>query len=67
MTIISNMPEWVKWILVALGLILFGFMFFWIGHTIKKLRNIDEDDVDEAGYAGDEYGYSSGQNDWNQK
>ena len=67
LTIISNMPEWVKWILVALGLVLFGFMFFWIGHTIKKLRSIDEDDVDEAGYAGDEYGYSSGQNDWNQK
>jgi hypothetical protein len=67
MTIISNMPEWVKWILVALGLVLFGFMFFWIGHTIKKLRSIDEDDEDEAGYAGDEYGYSSGQNDWNQK
>ena len=68
LTIISNMPEWVKWILVALGLVLFGFMFFWIGHTIKKLRSIDEDDdVDEAGYAGGEYDYSSGQNDWNQK
>jgi hypothetical protein len=67
-TIISNMPDWVKWILVALGLALFGFMFFWIGHTIKKLRRLDDETVeDEEGYAADEYGYSSGTNDWNRQ
>ncbi|MCX6005700.1 MAG: hypothetical protein NTZ34_00340 [Chloroflexi bacterium] len=58
MTIIGNMPEWVKWILVVLGLALFGFMFFWIGHTIKKLRRLDDDEEeDEEGFEGDEYGY----------
>jgi hypothetical protein len=68
MTIIGNMPEWVKWVLVALGLALFGFMFFWIGHTIKKLRRLDEDDEeDEDGFEGEEYGYSSGQNEYTQR
>ena len=64
MTILSNMPDWVKWVLVALGLALFGFMFFWIGHTIKKLRRLDDDDMeDEEGFEGDEYGYNSGKNE----
>jgi len=67
-TILSNMPDWVKWILVALGLALFGFMFFWIGHTIKKLRRLDDDDVeDEDDFEGEEYGYSSGQNEYTQR
>lgn len=61
MTIINNMPDWVKWVLVALGLVLFGFMFFWIGHTIKKLRNLDEDEIDDEGYE-DDYDYSTEQN-----
>jgi hypothetical protein len=68
MTIIGNMPEWVKWVLVALGLALFGFMFFWIGHTIKKLRRLDEDDDEEEdGFEGEEYGYSSGRNEYTQR
>ena len=68
MTILGNMPEWVKWVLVVLGLALFGFMFFWIGHTIKKLRGLDEDDVeDEDGLEGEEYGYGSGQNEYSQR
>jgi hypothetical protein len=68
LTVLSNMPEWVKWILVALGLVLFGFMFFWIGHTIKKLRRLDdEDEDDESEYANEEYGFNSGQNDRNQR
>jgi hypothetical protein len=68
MTILGNMPEWVKWVLILLGLALFGFMFFWIGHTIKKLRGLDEDDVeDEDGFEGEEYGYGSGQNEFSQR
>lgn len=64
-TIIGNMPEWVKWILIILGLALFGFMFFWIGHTIRKLRNLeDEDFEDEEDYAGADYDYNTGQNSW---
>lgn len=60
-TIINNMPDWVKWILVGLGLVLFGFMFFWIGHTIKKLRRLDEDEIDDEGYE-DDYDYGPEQN-----
>lgn len=64
-TIIGNMPEWVKWVLIALGLALFGFMFFWIGHTIQKLRNLDDEDFeDEEEYAGSDYDYNMGQNGW---
>lgn len=65
-TIVNNMPEWVKWVLIALGLMLFGFMFFWIGHTIKKLRNLDEDDIDDEGYVDDEIDYNTG-NEWMQR
>jgi hypothetical protein len=68
-TIVSNMPEWVKWILIILGLALFGFMFFWIGHTIRKLRNLDDEEYEEEEdeYASNEYGYNSGSNDWKGK
>jgi hypothetical protein len=64
-TIIGNMPEWVKWILILLGLGLFGFMFFWIGHTIKRLRRLNEDDPDDE-YE-DDYDYAPGQNEWSQR
>jgi len=65
-TVIGNMPEWVKWVLIVLGLALFGFMFFWIGHTIRKLRNLDDEDYeDEEEYASGEYDYNSGSNRWN--
>jgi hypothetical protein len=61
LTLITNMPEWVKWVLVLLGLALFGFMFFWIGHTIKKLRKLDDDEYDDdEEYSGDEVGYGAG-------
>ncbi|RPJ63757.1 MAG: hypothetical protein EHM12_01495 [Dehalococcoidia bacterium] len=63
MTILGNMPDWVKWILVILGLVLFGFMFFWIGHTLKKLRRLDEDEDYEDGYEGDDYNYQPGKNE----
>jgi hypothetical protein len=64
-TIIGNMPEWVKWVLIILGLALFGFMFFWIGHTIRKLRNLDDEDYEEEEeYAGSEYDYNSGSNSY---
>lgn len=64
-TVISNMPEWVKWVLAVLGLMLFGFMFFWIGHTIKKLRSLDDETVDDdENYVTDDYGYSAGTGDW---
>jgi hypothetical protein len=67
-TIVSNMPDWVKWVLAILGLALFGFMFFWIGHTIKKLRSLDDENYeDEEEYQANEYGYNSGANDWNQQ
>jgi hypothetical protein len=65
-TIMSNMPDWVKFTLIGLGLLLFSFMFFWIGHTIRKLRNIDEDieDEEEDSYSRKEYGYNSGSSSW---
>jgi hypothetical protein len=64
-TIIGNMPEWVKWVLIVLGLCLFGFMFFWIGHTIRKLRNLDDEDYEEEEeYASNEYDYNSGSNNY---
>ncbi|MGA2159185.1 MAG: hypothetical protein ABSG90_08190 [Dehalococcoidia bacterium] len=67
-TILTNMPDWVKYVLICLGLVLFGFMFFWIGHTIKRLRNLDDEDVDDEGaYAGNQYSYNSGGNDWKQR
>jgi hypothetical protein len=66
-TIIGNMPEWVKWILILLGLALFGFMFFWIGHTIKRLRHINDDEVDDEGYEGDDYDYTPGTSEWTQR
>jgi hypothetical protein len=67
-TILTNMPDWVKYVLICLGLVLFGFMFFWIGHTIKRLRSLDDEDVDDEGaYAGSQYGYNSGGNDWKQR
>ncbi len=67
-TILTNMPDWVKYVLICLGLVLFGFMFFWIGHTIKRLRNLDEEDIDDEGaIAGSQYSYNSGGNDWKQK
>jgi hypothetical protein len=51
-----------------LGLALFGFMFFWIGHTIKKLRSLDDETYeDDEEYQANEYGYNSGANDWNQQ
>lgn len=66
-TIIGNMPEWVKWVLIILGLMLFGFMFFWIGHTIRKLRSLDDEDYEEEEeYGESEYGYNSGSKNWNQ-
>jgi hypothetical protein len=67
-TILTNMPDWVKYVLISLGLVLFGFMFFWIGHTIKRLRNLDDEDVDDEGaYAGSQVNYNSGGNDWKQR
>ncbi len=68
-TVINNMPDWVKWILIVLGVLLFGALFFWVGVTIKRLRRLDDEDVEdeETGYAGNEYGYSAGSNDWQQK
>jgi hypothetical protein len=43
-------------------------MFFWIGHTIKRLRNLDDEDVDDEGaYAGSQVNYNSGGNDWKQR
>jgi len=67
-TILTNMPDWVKYVLICLGLVLFGFLFFWIGHTIKRLRNLDDEDVDDEGaYAGSQYSYNSGGNDWKQR
>lgn len=65
-TIIGNMPEWVKWVLIILGLCLFGFMFFWIGHTIRKLRNLDDEDYEEEEeYAGGDYDYNAQSGNWN--
>ncbi|MDD5312296.1 MAG: hypothetical protein PHO26_04595 [Dehalococcoidia bacterium] len=60
-TVLSNMPDWVKWILIGLGMLLFAFMFFWIGHTIRKLRSINEDieDDDEEAYDDKDYGYNT--------
>lgn len=64
-TIIGDMPEWVRWILIILGLALFGFMFFWIGHTIRGLRKLDDEEYeDEEEYASSEYDYNSGQSGW---
>ncbi len=67
-TVLTNMPDWVKYVLISLGLVLFGFLFFWIGHTIKRLRTIDDEDIDDEGaFAGNQYGYNSGGNDWKQR
>jgi hypothetical protein len=67
-TILTDMPDWVKYVLICLGLVLFGFLFFWIGHTIKRLRTLDDEDVDDEGaYAGSQYSYNSGGNDWKQR
>ena len=53
-TIINNMPDWVRWTLIALGIILFGALFFWVGITIKRLRQLNEEDeeYEDAGYGG---------------
>jgi hypothetical protein len=68
LTILTNMPDWVKWVLAILGLVLFGFMFFWIGHTIRRLRHLDDETAeDDSEYEANEYGYNSGTNDWNQQ
>jgi hypothetical protein len=44
-SIMSNMPGWTKYVLVGLGLILFAFLFFWIGHLRTRGRSF-EDDLD---------------------
>ncbi len=68
LTVLTNMPDWVKWVLIILGLVLFGFMFFWIGHTIRRLRQFDDETVeDDAGYSAQGYSYSSGGNEWRQQ
>ena len=70
-TVVSNMPDWTKYTLIGLGLILVAFMFFWLGRVLKKANAIDVDDV-EAGYdqgavmdAG--WGYDPNSNDWAQQ
>jgi len=46
-SIVSNMPDWTKYILLGLGLLLVAFMLFLFSRALKRIRNRQEEEYEE--------------------
>jgi len=67
-TIFANMPDWTKYILICLGIILVAFMFFWVRRFLRRAGDIDEiePEIDSESNIDPSWEYNSETNDWNQ-
>jgi len=46
-SVITNMPGWTKYTLLALAAVLVVFSFFWVGRILRRNSEVDEYDMDE--------------------
>jgi hypothetical protein len=63
-----NMPDWAKYVLLGLGVVLVAFMFFWLGRILSRAGRVDDSESDPVAESNSEAMWGSGQesNDWSQ-
>ena len=69
-TVMLNMPDWTKYILIGFGVLLVAFLFFWLGRTLSKAGSVEDEDPGTAimeSNSDTAVGYDSEPNEWTQQ
>jgi hypothetical protein len=69
-TVMLNMPDWAKYVLIGFGVLLVAFLFFWLGRTLSRAGSVEEIEPGTALMESNSdavLGYDADPNEWTQQ